>query len=102
MTTRRAVIGGMIAISADVAWRSTRASAQSPYPASPIHIIVPFAPGGGADIVSRLLAPHLQAQLGQSVVVENHSGAAGRVGAGVVAKSAPDGYTLWSRPNHRW
>ena len=94
MTTRRVVIGGLIAISADAALRSTRVSAQSSYPASPIHIIVPFAPGGGADIVSRLLAPHLQAQLGQSVVVENRPGAAGRVGAGVVAKSAPDGYTL--------
>lgn len=94
MTTRRAVIGGLIATGANAALRPTRASAQSAYPTSPIRIIVPFAPGGGADIVSRLLSSHLQALLGQSVVVENRPGAAGRVGAGVVAKSAADGYTL--------
>lgn len=94
MTTRRAVIGGLITTGADAALRPTRVSAQSAYPTRPIHIIVPFTPGGGADIVSRLLSPHLQALLGQSVVVENRPGAAGRVGAGVVAKSAPDGYTL--------
>jgi tripartite-type tricarboxylate transporter receptor subunit TctC len=94
VTTRRAVIGGLIATGADAALRPTRASAQSAYPTSPIRIIVPFAPGGGADIVSRLLSSHLQSLLGQSVVVENRPGAAGRVGAGVVAKSAADGYTL--------
>jgi tripartite-type tricarboxylate transporter receptor subunit TctC len=94
VTTRRAVIGGLIATGANAALRPTRASAQSAYPTSPIRIIVPFAPGGGADIVSRLLSSHLQALLGQSVVVENRPGAAGRVGAGVVAKSAADGYTL--------
>lgn len=94
MTTRRAVIGGLIATGANAALRPTRAFEQSAYPTSPIRIIVPFAPGGGADIVSRLLSSHLQALLGQSVVVENRPGAAGRVGAGVVAKSAADGYTL--------
>jgi tripartite-type tricarboxylate transporter receptor subunit TctC len=94
VTTRRAVIGGLIATGANAALRPTRASAQLAYPTSPIRIIVPFAPGGGADIVSRLLSSHLQALLGQSVIVENRPGAAGRVGAGVVAKSAADGYTL--------
>lgn len=64
------------------------------YPDRPIHIIVPFAPGGGADIVSRLIAPHFQETLGQPGIVDNRSGAAGRLGAGIAAKSAPDGYTL--------
>ena len=55
---------------------------------------MPFAPGGGADIVSRLIQPHMQSLLGQSVIVENRAGAAGRIGTGIVAKSEPDGHTL--------
>ncbi len=94
MRTRRAVIGGLIACGADAALRPKCASGQSAYPTRPVRIIVPFAPGGGADIVSRLLSPHLQNLLGQSVIVENRAGAAGRIGTGVVAKSDPDGYTL--------
>jgi tripartite-type tricarboxylate transporter receptor subunit TctC len=94
VTTRRAVIGGLIVTGAGLALRPRRASGQLTYPASPVRIIVPFAPGGGADIVSRLLSSQLQALLGQSVVVENRAGAAGRLGTGLVAKSAPDGYTL--------
>ena len=54
----------------------------------------PFAPGGGADIVSRLVQPYMQTLLGQSVIVENRAGAAGRIGTGVVAKSDPDGHTV--------
>jgi len=93
MTTRRTFIG-MMAGAAGAALRPRLAGAEEAYPVRPIHIIVPFAPGGGADIVSRLIAPHLQELLGQAGIVENRSGAAGRLGAGVVAKSAPDGYTL--------
>jgi tripartite-type tricarboxylate transporter receptor subunit TctC len=55
---------------------------------------VPFPPGGGADIVARLLAPQLQASLGPSFYVENRAGAAGRIGTGVVAKAEADGATL--------
>ena len=68
-------------------------AAQS-YPAKPLRFIVPFAPGGGIDIFSRSLAPLLQTNLGQPVVVENRPASAGIVGADAVAKSAPDGYTI--------
>ncbi len=64
------------------------------YPAKPIRVIVPYSPGGGTDILSRALGEKLGAALGQSVVVENRPGANGAIGSDMVAKSAPDGYTL--------
>jgi len=69
------------------------ASADS-WPARPVRIIVPFAAGGATDVVARLLAQKLNAAWGQGVVVEDRAGAGGNIGADVVAKSAPDGYTL--------
>jgi tripartite-type tricarboxylate transporter receptor subunit TctC len=67
---------------------------QSAYPTKPIRLIVGFAPGGGTDIVARAIAPKMGEILGQSVIVENRAGAAGTIGADLIAKSAPDGYTL--------
>lgn len=67
--------------------------AQS-WPVKPIHLIVGFAPGGGTDIVARALAPKLGEILGQSVIIDNKTGAAGTIAADFVAKSVPDGYTL--------
>lgn len=72
---------------------SSAAWAQD-YPVRPIHLVVPFPPGGGLDTLARIVAPKLQASLGQPVVVENKVGAAGTIGIDYVAKAAPDGYTL--------
>jgi tripartite-type tricarboxylate transporter receptor subunit TctC len=65
------------------------------YPVRPIHIIVPFAPGGASDFAIRLIQPGLQQALGQQLVIDNRSGAAGNVGMEAAARSAPDGYTLF-------
>jgi tripartite-type tricarboxylate transporter receptor subunit TctC len=69
------------------------AQAQT-WPAQPIKIIVPFTPGTGMDTIARAVAPRLSQQLGQPVVVQNNAGASGNIGADMVAKSAPDGYTV--------
>ena len=96
-TAGAAAIGGLLwlaSLAGAGTWHSSRAAAQTAYPTKPVRLVVPFPPGGGADIVARLLAPFLQRTFGQSFYVENRAGAAGRVGTGVVAQSAADGYTL--------
>ncbi len=71
-----------------------QAFAQSAWPAKPVRIVVPFAPGGTTDILARAMATELTKSFGQSFIVENRAGAGGNVGADAVAKSAPDGYTI--------
>ena len=72
---------------------SLHATAQD-YPNRPVRWVLGFAPGGSPDSVARIVTPQLSAQLGQSIVLDNRPGANGILGADIVAKSAPDGYTL--------
>jgi tripartite-type tricarboxylate transporter receptor subunit TctC len=74
---------------------SSAAAAQSEnFPVKPLRIIVPFAPGGSADINARLMSPKLGELLGQQIIVDNRAGASGNIGNEMVARAAPDGYTL--------
>ncbi len=93
MRERVVVLNSALAITGIVAL-SAAGAAHADYPERLIRAIVPFSTGGTNDINARLIAPHLAKVLGQQVVVENRPGAAGNIGVEVVAKSAPDGYTI--------
>ncbi|WP_454690761.1 tripartite tricarboxylate transporter substrate binding protein [Achromobacter aloeverae] len=82
---------GLLAILATFAFCSC---ASADYPERPIKLIVPYAPGGSADIVARMVGDEWAKALGRAIVIENRGGAGGNVGVDAVAKSAPDGYTI--------
>lgn len=87
------ILRGVAAGVAGVALALGQASAADPYPNKPVRVVVPYSPGG-TDAVSRQLAQRLTELMGQTFYVENRPGADGTIGAGTVAKAAPDGYTL--------
>ena len=91
--TKAVFAGGVLACS--LLWSGV--SAQ-PYPVKPVRIVVGFAPGGATDLLGRVLAQNLSDIWKQSVVVENRGGAAGTIGADVVAKASADGHTLLVSP----
>lgn len=71
-----------------------QALAQGAYPDKPVRFVVPYPPGGGTDVIARIVQGKLQAQLGQTIVIENRGGGGGSLGTDVVAKAAADGYTV--------
>ena len=70
------------------------ATAVDGYPSRPIRLVVPFAPGGSSDTITRVLGPHLAEQMGQQVVLDNRSGGNGALGTQIIARAMPDGYTI--------
>jgi tripartite-type tricarboxylate transporter receptor subunit TctC len=90
MLTRR----GLLALSAAALLGGTHEAAAQEWPQRPIRVIVPFGPGGGTDLIGRIVAQSLQEKLGQPVVIENRPGAAGTLGNEAVARADKDGYTL--------
>ncbi|MEI8152270.1 MAG: tripartite tricarboxylate transporter substrate-binding protein, partial [Hyphomicrobiales bacterium] len=87
---------GFIAAVLAVAELTCGTLAAADYPAHPITLVVPYAAGGGNDVIARIVAERMGASLGQAIVVENRGGAGGTIATRQVAKAAPDGYTLLS------
>src|SRR5579862_6373540 len=93
-STRRTFLTGLCVIACAAAGPANAQSDVSNYPDRPVRVIVPYPPGGGSDILARLIVQKIQALWGQPIVVENHAGASGNVGTESVFRAAPDGYTL--------
>jgi tripartite-type tricarboxylate transporter receptor subunit TctC len=87
-------IPGMLFIALGFCVLPASAAATENYPTRPIRVIVPFAPGGGTDMVARVIAPRLAERLGRPVVVDNRGGAGAVIGTTIAARATPDGYTL--------
>ena len=85
-----------VLLSALICVLTGQAQAQSGYPSRPVRIVVPSPPGGGTDIIARVLAQYFSNALGQQFIVENRPGAGNMIGIESVARAAPDGYTLLS------
>jgi tripartite-type tricarboxylate transporter receptor subunit TctC len=83
-----------VALAMAVVAASAQTLKAQTFPAHPIHVIIPYAPGGGTDIVVRMIAPDAGADLGQSIIVDNRPGASTMIGTGAVARAPADGYTL--------
>ena len=84
----------LMALGAVLSFTAPLAAWAEGYPERPIRFVVPYPPGGGTDVVARIVQPRLQAVLGQPIVIDNKGGAGGSLGTDIVSKAAPDGYTV--------
>lgn len=98
-TVLRSAVAAVVALAASMDSAASADDAANAYPSKPIHLIVPYAVGGGTDVLARIAAKALGEQLGQAVIVQNKPGANGIPGTDFVAKAAPDGYTLLMAPS---
>jgi tripartite-type tricarboxylate transporter receptor subunit TctC len=96
MIQRRQALLGALAVGAVAA----PAAAQT-FPSQPVHIVVPFPPGGGTDALARAIQEPFQKAIGQTVVIDNRGGGGGSIGHEIVAKAAPDGYTVGFSSNNQ-
>ena len=90
---KRMFFSTVLAVAGSIAAQAAPAQDKSAYPNRPIRYIIPYAVGGGTDILGRIIAQRLGERLGQQVVVDNRPGASAIIGSEILARSAPDGYT---------
>ncbi len=93
-SARRGLRGGLIAIALAASCAVPGVATAASWPVKPVRLVVPFVPGGGTDIVARQLGQRLSDEFGQQFVIDNRAGAGGTIGAEIVARAQPDGYTL--------
>jgi tripartite-type tricarboxylate transporter receptor subunit TctC len=91
---RRCSIASSVMLLGLVATAPALAQSAASYPQRPIRVVVPYAPGGGSDILARFLAPRMAAEFGQQIVIDNRPGGSAMIGTQIMARAAPDGYTL--------
>src|SRR6188768_1500226 len=88
------ILRSAVLVAASFLFAGATAQAQDAYPNKPVRMIIPFAPGGPADIIARLVAQKMTEEFGKQFYVENHAGAGGNIGAGVAARAPADGYNI--------
>lgn len=96
--TANTIVSGLLLVTSLAGMPSPTTAQEVAFPSRPIKIIVPFAPGGAADVLPRLVGEKLSLKWHQPVIIENRPGATGNLGAEAVAKAEPDGYTLLAAP----
>jgi tripartite-type tricarboxylate transporter receptor subunit TctC len=94
MSRRQMLALGLSGLASGLTFSAAHPALAQDYPNKPVRFVVPYPPGGGTDVIARIVQEPLQAAIGQPIIIDNRGGAAGSIGTDIVAKSGPDGYTL--------